>query len=112
MTIKEKFEEVSGFTFTDSIGQSEDIEIGTWSTADGYEIWVITDEPRRLSWDTDVFYYQPDFDTIMEWLNSYGGPATVHVYDFDELFDEYYLLEYLKDNMDEDEFEKFTNENE
>jgi hypothetical protein len=32
------------------------------------------------------------------------------VYDIEDWFDEYYMLDYIQDNMDEDEFEAFTNE--
>ena len=34
--------------------------------------------------------------------------VSVACYDVDDYFDEYYMLDYIADNMDEEEFEQFT----
>lgn len=111
MTTLEKFQEVANINF---IGYSGDLEIGTLNTADGYDIWYVGNA-NDLNFDNDVFYYQPDFDAIMDIVENFrydGDVLTISCYDIEDVFDEYYMLEYLQDNMDEDEFEKFTNENE
>jgi hypothetical protein len=46
----------------------------------------------------------------IEDLRYAGEQVDVEVWDVDDYFDEYYMLDYLQSNMDEDEFEEFTNE--
>ena len=111
MTTLKKFQELANITFVESNG---DIEIGTINTADGYDFHYITADIRNLNYENEVFYYQPDFDAIMNAIDDLryaGEEVTVECYDVDDYFDEYYMLDYIADNMDEDEFEKFTNKN-
>jgi hypothetical protein len=110
MTILEKFQEVANIKF---VVYNGDVEIGTMNTADGYDIYYITSDVRNLNFDYDVFYYQPDFDTIMKYIDdnrtaSEMWPIEVECHDIEEYFDEYSMLDYLQSNMDEKEFEKFT----
>ncbi len=107
MEIKEKFEEVLGVTFTEDY-RNPDLQISTWSTADGYDLYVITDDPRNLNWESDVFYYQPSFDDIMDYIEYFDEGTIVYCDDFDEYFDEYYILDYLQGQMSEEEFDEFT----
>ena len=113
MTTLEKFQELSNIKFVENNG---DIEIGTLLTADGYDIYYITADVKNLNFEYEVYYYQPDFDTIMSAIDDLscskanGEVVTVACYDIEEYIDEYYMLDYIADNMDEDEFEKFTNE--
>ena len=111
MTTLEKFQELAQINFVEHNG---DIEIGTLQTADGYEVYYVAADLRNLNWESEIFYYQPDFDAIMNAIDDLrfaGEEVSVACYDVDDYFDEYYMLEYISDNMDEDEFEKFTNEN-
>ena len=111
MTTLEKFQELAQINFVESNG---DIEIGTLQTADGYEVYYVAADLRNLNWESEIFYYQPDFDAIMNAIDDLrfaGEEVSVACYDVDDYFDEYYMLDYISDNMDEDEFEKFTNEN-
>ena len=113
MTTLEKFQELSNIKFVENNG---DIEIGTLLTADGYDIYYITADVKNLNFEYEVYYYQPDFDTIMSAIDdlscskAYGEVVTVACCDIEEYIDEYYMLDFISDNMDEDEFEKFTNE--
>ena len=110
MTTLEKFQEVAKINFVESNG---DIEIGTIMTQDGYDIHYISNDLRNLNFESDIFYYQPDFDAIMKAIEDQrfaSEEITIACYDIEDYFDEYYMLDYLADNMDEDEFEKFTNE--
>ena len=115
MTTLEKFQEESGIKFIDT-GSHADIEIGELSTADGYELFYVTHDIQNLNYENELFYYRPDFDTIMgEILNaklSCHAYVKVCVYDIDEWFDEYDMLNYLESEMDEESFEAFTNEEE
>ena len=109
MTTLQKFQELANIKFVDHDG---DIEIGTLQTADGYEIYYIAADLRNLNFENEVYYYQPDFDTIMSAINEHRFNSellTVECYDIEDYFDEYYMLDYISDNVDEEEFEKFTN---
>lgn len=111
MTTLEKFQELAKINF---VVHNGDIEIGTLQTADGYDVHYIAADLRNLNFENEIFYYQPDFDAIMNAIDDLrfaGEEVSVACYDVDDYFDEYYMLEYISDNMDEDEFEKFTNEN-
>ena len=46
----------------------------------------------------------------IEDLRYAGEEIDVEIYDAEDYFDEYYMLDYLQDNMDEDEFEEFADE--
>jgi len=110
MTTLEKFQELANIKFVVYDG---DIEIGTIMTQDGYDVHYITADIRNLNFENEVFYYQPDFDAVMNAIDDLryaGEEVRVECYDVDDYFDEYYMLDYLQSNMDEDEFEKFTNE--
>tara|TARA_R100001463_G_scaffold24828_1_gene59104 strand:+ start:1553 stop:1858 length:306 start_codon:yes stop_codon:yes gene_type:complete len=55
MTTKEKVCEKLGITVTDYPGQ--DVNIYTSETADNYEVFVYTEDERRVNIMEDVFYY-------------------------------------------------------
>ena len=108
MTTLQKFQELAQINFVEHNG---DIEIGTLNTADGYETYYVTSDIRNLQFDSEVYYYQPDFDTIMKAIDDLrylSKPVSVECYDIEDYFDEYYMLDYIADNVDEEEFEKFT----
>ena len=112
MTTLQKFQELANINFVEHNG---DIEIGTLQTADGYDLHYITGDIQNLQFDMEVYYYQPDFDTIMNAIDDLrcfkpsSEIVSVACYEIDDYFDEYYMLDYISDNVDEDEFEKFTN---
>ena len=110
MTTLQKFQEVANINFVEYNG---DIEISELNTADGYELFYITQDIRNLQFDSEVYYYKPDFDTIMAAIDDYRrveDTANVACYFIDEYFDEYDMLNWLESEMDEDEFKKFTDE--
>ena len=108
MTTLQKFQELAKINFVECNG---DIEIGTINTQDGYEVHYIAADVRNLNFENEVFYYQPDFDAIMNAIDDLrfaSEEVSVACYDVDDYFDEYYMLDYIADNMDEEEFEQFT----
>jgi cobalamin biosynthesis Co2+ chelatase CbiK len=112
MTTLQKFQQLANIEFVD---QNGDIEIGTLQTADGYDLHYITTDVQNLQFDMEVYYYQPDFDAIMNAIDDLrcfkptSEIVSVACYDVDDYFDEYYMLDYISDNVDEEEFEKFSN---
>ena len=115
MTTLEKFQEEANINFVESRG---DIEIGTIQTADGYDLHYITADVQNLNFENEIYYYQPDFDAIMSAIDDLrcfkpsSEIVSVACYDVDDYFDEYYMLNYLESEMDEESFEAFTNEKE
>ena len=112
MTTLEKFQEEANIKFIQTPSLA-DIEIGELNTADGYELFYITQDVQNLQFDNEVYYYKPDFDTIMnEISNAYTRNEVVNVvcYEIEDWFDEYDMLNWLESEMDEEEFEAFTNE--
>ena len=110
MNTLEKFQEVAKIKFVENNG---DVEIGTTMTQDGYDLHYVSADLRNVCFENEIFYYQPDFDALMNAINDLryaGEEITVACYDVEDYFDEYYMLDYLQDNMDEDEFDEFTNE--
>ena len=110
MTTIEKFQEVAKIKFVE---YNADIEIGTIMTQDGYDLHYVAADVRNLNFENEIFYYQPEFDVLMNAIDDQrfaGEEITVACYDVEDYFDEYYMLDYLQDNMDEDEFDEFTNE--
>jgi hypothetical protein len=111
MTTLQKFQELAKINFVEHNG---DIEIGTMSTADGYDLHYITADVQNLNFENEVFYYQPDFDTVMSVIDDLrcfkpsNEIVSVACYDIEDYFDGYYMLDYISDNMDEEEFEEFT----
>jgi cobalamin biosynthesis Co2+ chelatase CbiK len=113
MTTLEKFQEEANINFIHTPSHA-DIEIGELSTADGYELFYVTQDVQNLPF-AEVYYYKPDFDTIMsEIKNAFPRNQTVNVmcFDIEDWFDEYDMLDYLESKMDEESFEAFTNEKE
>ena len=112
MTTLQKFQEEAKINF---VSHNGDIEIGTIMTQDGYDLHYVAADLRNLNFENEIFYYQPDFDTIMNAIDDLrfaGEEVDVACYDIDDYFDEFYMLDYLESNMDEEEFDKFTEENE
>ena len=115
MTTLEKFQELAKINFVQSPSDA-DVELGELNTADGYELFYITQDFQNLQFDNEVYYYKPDFDTIMKEIDlakRYDDQIMdVACFDIDEYFDEYNMLNWLESEMDEESFEAFTNEEE
>jgi hypothetical protein len=107
MNTYEKLGEALNVKLTDDFHGRPDLEIGTWQTADGYDLHVMTDDPQHVSWEYDVYYYEPDFNTVIDRIketadnNSYDGdPAVVWLADFDQYLPEGEVQDYLEELND------------
>ena len=82
-----------------------DLEVSTYNTADGYEVYVINSTPfeNSLDWENDVFYYQPSFDDIMSRIMELDADSRVYVDDIDEYMPEYEIEQWINDNEDTDD---------
>lgn len=79
-----------------------DLEVSTYNTADGYEVYVMKNSPfeNQLDWENDVYYYQPSFDDIMSRLWELGPDSKVYVSDIDEYMPDYEIEQWINDNED------------
>jgi hypothetical protein len=86
---------------TEDYTSNADLQISEYMTADGYDIHVITNEPMHLMWDTDVYYYQPSFDNIIDRIKDLDEDAIVYVSDFETYLSEYEVADYLEQHEEE-----------
>jgi len=64
------------------------------TTADGYSVWVVTNDMRSISVSEDVYYYEHDVcDAIIDQVTNCGGYCTLYA-------DQYFLDDiYFDDNL-------------
>ena len=79
-----------------------DLQISEYMTADSYDIHVMTNEPMSLMWDTDVYYYQPSFNDIIDRIKDLDEDAIVYVSDFETYLPEYEVDDYLEQHNEEE----------
>jgi hypothetical protein len=60
-SILAEFNEINGtrYMFTDSYDCNYDVYVGTESTVDGYEIWIINVDHEGPILNENVYYYEP-----------------------------------------------------
>lgn len=81
---------------TDNFLETYDLSISSWGTADGYDVYVMTEDPRNLNFESDVFYYQPSFDEIIDRISDNAGmDASVYIEDLYDLLPEGDVEDYL-----------------
>ena len=81
---------------TEDYRSHPDLTISEWLTADGYDVHVMTNDPQNLNFEYDVFYYQPDFDSIIERIQELNDPeAVVYVSDIETYLPEYEVENYI-----------------
>jgi len=79
-----------------------DLEISTYDTADGYEVYVMKSSPfeNQLDWENDVYYYQPSFGSIMSRIMELGPDSKIYVSDIYEYMPDYEIEQWINDNED------------
>ena len=91
--VKEHF----NFTIDDSAYNNYDIAAYTESTADGYEVYVVTNDMNSVNISEDVYYYDSlVVQALIDQIISYGGNDTV-VYADQYLLDDIYFDDALAD---------------
>lgn len=110
----DEFQKAFGVQISENFTRNTDLSIGTWNTADGYEVYVMNngDYANDLNFEYDVYYYQPSaymiLDRILEVSNNYE--AKIYCDDIEMYFDdEQAIIDCLVDNFpdkyDEDDDE-------
>ena len=85
--------------FTEDYTPSADLQISEYMTADSYDVHVMTNEPMHLMWDIDVYYYQPNFNDIIERIKDLEEDAIVYVSDLEQYLPEYEVENYLEEEL-------------
>jgi len=82
-----------------------DLEVSTYNTADGYEVYVMKNSSfeNQLDWENDVYYYQPSFDDIMSRIMELDADSKVYLSDVEEFMPEYEIEQWINDNEDTDD---------
>ena len=81
-----------------------DLQLSTWCTADGYEVYVIMNGNYMsdMNWESDVYYYQPALEDILDRMKDLGPGDQFYVDDTEEYFtDEDAMISYLIDEFPE-----------
>ena len=106
MTHIKQLEKLLNVKIDENWPSSPDLSIYTQSTADGYDIYIITNDESRLDWENDVFYYEPSFDEIIERIKEVASDyddeqAVIYCSDIEQFFDEYAVEDYLVEHDEE-----------
>ena len=89
----------------DNVGWNSDLELSEWNTADGYEIYVMTNDAQNIDWEYDVYYYEPSFDIIMDRIEEtchdlgYGSEVRIYI-DTEAFLPEQEVIEWLEQKED------------
>jgi len=111
MTTIEKLEQMLNITITEEYPHgSPDLEIGEYDTADAYSLHVITTDGGNPQFDTDVFYYEPDIDTIMDRITALPKLSLVWVSDLEQYMPDHAVEDWINNNADEIETKELNEE--
>ena len=82
--------------------ENVDCMIYNESTADGYDVWVVTNDPRQVSICEDVYYYASDLANAFE-EQARWGDRTFYIddYVFEEAYIEDKLIEMFSENVED-----------
>ena len=107
----DEFQKAFDVSISENFTRNTDLSIDTWNTADGYEVYVISDGhyADNLNFESDVYYYQPNCAVIIDRIIEIGEDATIYCSDIEMYFDdEQALIDALVDNFPD----KYTNKDE
>jgi|TARA_B110000459_G_scaffold156703_1_gene171520 hypothetical protein len=113
MNVYDELAKVLNVELTDDYRGRPDLEIGTWQTADNYELHVMTSDPQNVNWEYDVYYYEPSFDDVIDRIKEFADDnafddddlPVIWLADFEQYLPEYEVTDYLEQLKDEDENE-------
>ena len=101
-----------GITIDENAYQNADIYAFEETTADGYSVYVVTNDMNNVCINEDVYYYESDIPkAIMEQVNYSNGECVIYAdqYFLDDIYFDDVLLEEFQD-IAENIYEEITNE--
>lgn len=104
-TIIKVVQEHFNFRIDENAYNNYDIAAYTESTADGYEVYVVTNDMQSISINEDVYYYESDVcQAIIDEVIGYGGNDTVvyaDQYFLDEIYFDDAMADLFVENIDD-----------
>ena len=104
-TIIKVVQEHFNFRIDENAYSNYDIAAYTESTADGYEVYVVTNDMNSISINEDVYYYESDVpQALIDEIIGYGGNDTVlyaDQYFLDEIYFDDALADLFVENIDD-----------
>ena len=95
--------ECGSVKISDNVGWNSDLELSEWNTADGYEIYVMTNDAKNIDCEYDVYYYEPSFNTIInrieETVQDVGYDIKIHI-NTEQFLPEEEVIEWLEQKED------------
>lgn len=98
----DEFQKAFDVQISENFTRNTDLSIGTWHTADGYEVYVINigDYAKDLDFENDVYYYQPSCNMILDRIIEIGPGSKIYCDDIEMYFDdEQAIIDCLVDNF-------------
>ena len=89
-----------GLKIDENAYQSADVYAYEETTADGYSVYVVTNDMNSVCIAEDVYYYESDIpEAIMEQINYSNGDCTLYAdqYFLDDIYFDDVLLEAFQD---------------
>ena len=114
MTHIEQLEKLLNAKITEDFSRNPELSIYTQSTADGYDVYIITSDVYRIDWENDIYYYEPSFEDIVKRIKEVDGtvycsdnfiddPIIVYCSDIEQFFNEYEVEDYIERNKDNED---------
>jgi hypothetical protein len=104
-TIIKVVQEHFNFTISGDAYHNYDVAAYTESTADGYEVYVVTNDMNRISIAEDVYYYESDVpQALIDEIIGYGSSDIVvyaDQYFLDEIYFDDALADLFVENIDD-----------
>ena len=98
----DEFQKAFDVQISENFIANNDLSIGTWMTADGYDVYVMNvgDHYPNLDFENDVYYYQPNCAQILDRIIDVGTGSKIYCEDIEMYFDdEEAIIDCLVDNF-------------
>lgn len=107
LNIMEKLEKLLNVKIVEDWDRHAELQIYSQTTADGYEMYIMTNDADNLYWEDDVYYYEPSFDDIIDRIKDIqtndDEPAIIYCSDIEQFFNEYDVNDYVEQYENDDE---------
>tara|TARA_R110002153_G_scaffold25138_1_gene79950 strand:- start:20 stop:457 length:438 start_codon:yes stop_codon:yes gene_type:complete len=93
-----------GLSITNDFSDGADVYCYQESTADGYEVWVLTHDHRDVNVNENVYYYDHDIaDELFDMITSCSPECTLNIDEdtWNDLYMDDQMLEYFGDSIDD-----------
>ena len=93
-----------GLSITNDFSDGADVYCYQESTADGYEVWVLTHDYRDVNVSENVYYYDHDIaDELFEMIMQCGADCTLNIDEdtWNDLYMDDQMLEYFGETIDD-----------